>query len=221
MQYFAQDYTVLSWDAPCHGKSRPYQGFSYQDAAEVLKGILDIEGIKRAVFVGQSGGGFVFQTFLKQYESMAEGFVAIGTCPYGMAYYSKSDLFWLRQTKWMFRLIPNGMLQWAMAKMCAVNKRAAENMQKMLASYQKSELCELLYQGFAGFIPEICDLKITCPVCLILGEKDHTGKVRQYNHMWHKKEGYPLHIIKNAAHNTNDDAPEAVNEIIQNFICTG
>ena len=65
MQYFAQDYTVLSWDAPCHGKSRPYQGFSYQDAAEVLKGILDIEGIKRAVFVGQSGGGFVFQTFLK------------------------------------------------------------------------------------------------------------------------------------------------------------
>ncbi len=33
---FSGKYTMLLWDVPMHGLSRPYQGFSYHDTAEIL-----------------------------------------------------------------------------------------------------------------------------------------------------------------------------------------
>lgn len=215
---FSEQYNILVWDAPAHGKSRPYQDFSYAHAAEELKTILDTEGITRVVLVGQSAGGFVAQSFYKAYADMVAGIFAIGTCPYSPCYYSKSDLFWLRQTKWMFRLYPDGMLQKAMAKMCGKTRRARENMLAMLADYTKDELCRLMYIGFAGFIPEISEMNIQCPVWLLVGQHDRTGKVMAYNKKCHEREGFPLYIIEGAAHNANDDQPQRVNQLLTEFL---
>ena len=55
------------------GKSRPYKDFSYYNAAEELKDILDVEDIKNVVLAGQSAGGFVEQSFYKKYADMVEG----------------------------------------------------------------------------------------------------------------------------------------------------
>ena len=158
------------------------------------------------------------QSFYKKYADMVEGIFAIGTCPYNPSYYSRSDLFWLRQTKWMFRLYPDGILQKAMAKMCGSTEHARENMRKMLADYSKDELCKLMYIGFAGFIPEICEMNIQCPMWLLVGEHDKTGKVMAYNKMCHKKEGFPFYIIEGAAHNANDDQPQQVNGLLKEFL---
>ena len=147
---FSGPYSLLVWDAPAHGRSRPYRDFTYPHAAAELKSILDAEGIRRVVLIGQSAGGFVAQSFYKQHADMVAGIFAIGTCPYHPAYYSRSDLFWLRQTKWMFRLYPNGMLQRVMARMCAGTPRARENMLHMLSDYSKDELCTLMYH-YKGF----------------------------------------------------------------------
>ena len=114
---FSKQYGMIVWDAPAHGKSRPYKDFSYCNAAEELKDILDVENIKHVVLVGQSAGGFVAQSFYKKYADMVEGILTIGTCPYDPFYYSRSDLFWLRQTKWMFRPYPDRILRNIMAKM--------------------------------------------------------------------------------------------------------
>lgn len=217
-EVFSEQYSIIVWDAPAHGKSRPYKDFSYYNAAEELKSILDTEGIKRVVLIGQSAGGFVAQSFYKKYGDMVLGIIMIGSCPYDPSYYSKSDLFWLRQTKWMFGLYPDGLLRNTMAKMCGSTKRARENMLNMLAGYTKDELCKLMYIGFAGFIPEISKMNIKCPMWLLVGEHDKTGKVMVYNKMCHEKEGFPLYIIEGAAHNANDDQPEQVNKLINTFL---
>ena len=211
-------YGIIVWDAPAHGKSRPYQDFSYAHAAEELQGILDAEGVERAVLIGQSAGGFVAQSFYKKHADRVAGILAIGTCPYHPAYYSRSDLFWLRQTRWMFRLYPDGVLRRAIARMCASTRRARENMLEMLSDYTRDELCDLMYTGFAGFIPEICEMDIRCPVWLLVGEHDRTGKVMAYNKRCSQREGYPLHIIRGAAHNANDDQPERVNALLNAFL---
>ena len=65
ISYFGERFKVLCWDAPAHGKSRPYLKFSYRSATKHLKDILEKEQIKKAVFIGQSMGGYVIQTFLK------------------------------------------------------------------------------------------------------------------------------------------------------------
>ena len=89
VEAFQGERTLLTWDAPGHGKSRPYIEFSYPHMAEDLRGILQAEGIERAVLVGQSMGGFVAQSFLARYPVMVKGLFTIGTCPYGETYYSK------------------------------------------------------------------------------------------------------------------------------------
>lgn len=215
---FSQKYTVVTWDAPAHGKSRPYSDFNYTNAADDLKGIMDAEGIKSAVFVGQSAGGFVSQSFIDKYPAMVEGLVTIGTSPFDPRYFSKSDFFWLRQIEWMAHMFSDKSLRKAMSKQCGFTEYGYDNMHKMLEQYGKDELCHLMYLGFAGFIPEVRDITIPCPVCLTVGEHDKTGKVMSYNKRWHEIEGYPLHIIKDAAHNANADNPEEVNRIVEEFI---
>ena len=65
---------------------------------------------------------------------------------------------------------------------------------------------------------EIGMMNIQCPVWLLVGEHDKTGKVMAYNKMCHKKEGFPLYIIEGAAHNANDDQPQRVNELLNAFL---
>ena len=67
---FSKQYGMIAWDAPAHGKSRPYKDFSYYNAAEELKDILDVENIKHVVLVGQFAGGFVAQSFYKKYADI-------------------------------------------------------------------------------------------------------------------------------------------------------
>lgn len=218
ISYFINKYKILCWDAPAHGKSRPYRDFSYHNAAEHLKDILGRENIKKAVLIGQSMGGFVIQTFLKKYEDMAAGFIGIDTTPFGLSYYSNSDKWWLRQIEWMAGLYPHKFMVNSIAKSCTRTQYAYENMLDALAPYSKKELCHLMGIGFAGFLTENCDLTIKCPVLILLGEYDKTGKVKQYCNAWHEKTGYPLHIIKNGAHNSNLDNFKQVNSEIESFL---
>lgn len=215
--YFAAKCSVIAWDAPAHGKSRPYDGFTYPDAAEVLKTILDENHVDSAVLIGQSMGGYVIQSFLQRYPHRAKAFIGIDTCPYG-DYYSASDKWWLRQIEWMCRLYPVHTLKKSMARQCAKTEYAYRNMLAALSPYDKTELCHLLGIGFAGFLEDNREMTISCPVLLLVGESDRTGKVRKYCDEWAKRTGYPLHIIKNAAHNSNADNPDEVNALMEAFL---
>lgn len=216
--FFSQEYNVLTWDAPAHGASRPYQGFTYEKAASAAMMILQENGIKDAVFIGQSLGGFIAQSIIKRSPDLVKGFVAIDTTPYGKLYYSKSDMWWLQQIEWMAKLYPDKMLRKAIAKQCTTKERSYQNMMQMLSVYEKNELCHLMGIGEAGFLEDNCDLIISCPIMLIAGEKDRTGKVKHYNKAWSKQIGVPITWITDAAHNANDDQPEQVNRAIMDFL---
>ena len=218
LDYFADRYNILTWDAPAHGASRPYEDFTYEKAALAAKQILDENGIREAVFIGQSMGGFITQSVLKRFPDVVKGFVSLDSTPFGEKYYSRSDRWWLRQIEWMSGLYPDNTIRKAIAKQCTTTERAYKNMLGMLGIYSKKELCHLMGIGFAGFMEDNCDLKINCPVLLIVGRKDMTGKVKSYNRHWSEDIGVPITWIEDAAHNSNDDDPEAVNKAIESFL---
>ena len=220
VEAFEGQYTLLLWDAPAHGDSRPYRDPSYENGAEELKAILDAEGIAKAILVGQSMGGYHIQSFLSVYPDMSAGFIGIDTCPYGERYYSKSDRWWLKQIEWMSMCYPYKLLVNSVARTVGTTEPTRENMRRALLKYNKRELCHLMGLGYAGFLSANRDMVIPCPTVLIVGERDITGKVRQYCNMWHEATGYPLRVVPNAAHNANFDAPDAVNRIIDAFIAT-
>lgn len=216
--YFRNRFNLLCLDAPAHGKSRPYANFSYANAATTLRDILQREHIQKVVLVGQSMGGYISQTFLKYYSNIVVGFVGIDTTPFGTEYYTKSDVWWLRQIEWMSMCFPHSLLTSAIAKSCTYTEEAYNNMLIALSPYSKKELCKLMGIGYAGFLKENCNLEIQCPVLILVGEHDKTGKVKQYCIAWNKKTSFPLHIIPNAAHNSNFDNGEAVNSEIEHFM---
>lgn len=216
--YFKSRCNLIVWDAPAHGKSRPYVDFTYFNAAEDLKGILNENAISSAVLIGQSMGGYVSQSFILRYPQMVSAFIAIDSCPYGESYYSKSDKWWLRQVEWMSHLIPLKAMKKAVAKQCTRNDYAYKNMLTMLEPYEKNELCHLMGVGYAGFLGDNCDMDIPCPTLLLAGQFDKTGKVLSYNRAWTEKTGFPLRLIANAAHNSNADNPDAVNKEIELFL---
>jgi pimeloyl-ACP methyl ester carboxylesterase len=218
--YFKNEYNVLAWDAPGHGKSRPFEEFDFGDAAGYMKAILDEHAVTKVVLAGQSLGGYFAQAFIKRYPDRAKAFISIDSTPYGLEYYSKFDTWILKQIGRMADLYPFGWMKRAMAKQVSATQKAYDNMMRMLAPYTKSELCRLMGNAYAAFLKDNCDLRIPCPVLLILGEKDVTGKVAKYNKEWAEKTGYPLEIIKGAAHNANVDKPREVNDRIRDFLAT-
>ena len=213
---------LLCWDAPGHGQSRPHADFTYARAAEALRRMLEREGVARPVFIGQSMGGYVAQALLREEPDGAAGFVGIDTCPFGEGYYSRSDLWWLRQMEWMCLCFPKGLLKRSVAQNSTRTDAARRSMMEMLAPYGRRELCRLLGQGYADLTPSgVAEpMELRCPAVLLVGERDRTGKVMAYNRAWQARTGLPLHVIPDAAHNSNADNPGAVNRIIDEFLRT-
>lgn len=217
VDFFKDKYNVIVWDAPAHGKSRPYTDFSYENAVVVMLEILNELRIKEVVLIGQSMGGYIAQSFIARHPEMVMGFVSVNSTPYGN-YYSKSDIWWLKQIEWMCKPFSEKMLKVSMAKQNAFTKTGRENMLQMVRDYEKAELCRLMGIGYAGFLDDNQELQISCPALILVGEKDSTGKVKQYNKEWSKKTGIKMIWIPNAAHNSNVDNPEFVNDCIENFL---
>jgi len=217
-EFFEDRFNVITWDVPMHGLSRPYEGFSYEGCAVRMEEIMISEGISKAVLIGMSMGGYPSQVFADLHPEMAEGFVALDTTPFGLHYYSKSDIWWLKRVGKMASFFPAETLRSSMAKSVSRTQYSKEMMLKMLAPLAKAELVEQLEIAYGGFIKENRDIQLECPVLLLLGEYDKTGKVKAYNEQWAKEAGYGLTIIPDAAHLSNCDNPDTVNEAILRFV---
>lgn len=218
VEYFKDDYVVITWDVPLHGLSIPYKEFSYEIAARDLNSILLQESIGKACLIGMSMGGYPSQMFAYLYPEKVQCFVGIDTTPFRTEYYSRSDLWWLSKVKTMAKWFTDKTLRKSMAKSVAVTDYSYNKMIEMLKPMSKEQIIEQMDIAYGKLASEIRDIDLNCPVLILLGDKDKTGKVKQYCAEWAKKTGYPLHIIKNAAHFSNGDNAEQVNTEIEKFI---
>ncbi len=218
IEYFSQQYTVITWDVPLHGLSRPYNNFSYKKVATELKDILEQENINEVVLVGMSMGGYPSQMFAHLYPEMVKGFVALDTTPFGTRYYSKSDLWWLSKVEPMAKWFRDNMLRKSMAKSVSATKYSYDTMIKMLEPLSKMQIIQQMGIAYGQFAIENQDIQLGCKTLILLGDLDKTGKVKKYCEDWAKHTGFPLHIIKNAAHFSNGDNPKQVNKEIEDFI---
>jgi pimeloyl-ACP methyl ester carboxylesterase len=167
-----------------------------------------------------SMGGYPAQAFAAKYPGLTEGFVALDTTPFGLGYYSKSDIWILKRVGAMGSWFPANTLRNSMAKSVSRTEYSRRLMLKMLEPLTKADIVQQMDIAYGGFIKENRDIQLACPVVLLLGEYDKTGKVKQYNEQWAKQTGYPLVIIKDAAHLSNCDNPAAVNVAILDFVKT-
>ncbi|MEE1281590.1 MAG: alpha/beta hydrolase [Acutalibacteraceae bacterium] len=218
VEYFKNEYIVITWDVPMHGLSIPYKHFSYENTAIDLNDILIQEAIDKVILVGMSMGGYPSQMFAYLHPEKTQCIIGIDTTPFGTEYYSKSDLFWLSKVKPMAKLFTDKLLRESIAKSISVTDYSYNKMKEILAPFSKEQIIEQMDIAYGKFAEENRNLNLKCPILILIGDKDKTGKVRQYCKAWAKKTGYPLHIIKNASHFSNGDNPQQINSEIEQFV---
>lgn len=218
VEYFQDKYNIILWDIPLHGRSKDYRFFSYDNTADIIYNILHRENIDSVILAGMSMGGYPCQYFIHKYSHMAEGFIAIDTTPVGLKYYSKLDLWFLKNTAFFAKLFSEKILKYSMAKSISKTEYAYKIMENIYRNYTKADMILQIDRCYNQFVAENIDISIKCPFIIILGEYDKTGKVALYSKQWAKETKSRLYIIPNAAHFSNADNYMEVNKIIEQFI---
>ena len=223
---FESKWPVLVWDAPGHAASWPFElTFTLMDKARWLKEILDTEGFDAPVIIGQSMGGYVGQAFAEQFPQRMAGFVSIDSAPLQREYVTGMEIWLLKRMEPVYRWYPWKSLLKSGTNGVATTQYGRDLMRSIMMTYDgdKDRYARLSGHGFRMLAEAMeADLPYTipCPALLICGEKDRAGSCIRYNKAWHKKTGIPIQWIPGAGHNSNTDAPEQVNGLIERLIRT-
>ena len=222
--YFEKKYNVFVWDAPAHAASWPFKfDFDLMDKAKWLNDILEKEGVKHPVIVGQSMGGYVGQTFAELYPEKLTGFVSIDSAPLQRKYVTGVEIWLLKKMEPVYYYYPWKWLLKSGTKGVALSEYGRKLMHEIMMTYEgdKKRYAKISGHGMkmlAEAMERDLPYKIQCPALLICGEKDMAGSCIRYNKAWHKDTNIPIEWIKGAGHNSNTDKPELVNDLIEKLI---
>ncbi len=218
IDFFASNYQILLWDIPLHGKSIPYKEFTFDNVVSDLNKIIEKECASKLIFVGQSGGGFISQAFINKYPDKVHGFVGVGTTPFGLKHYKKSELFWIKHFATIANSYPYSLYCKACSKKVAVTPEAQDNMYKTLVSLSKKDMLNATNAVYQEFLKVKESVQFPFPILLTYGEFDKVGLVAKYNQNWAEATNARLKVIKNASHNANYDNPVEFNNILKEYI---
>ena len=224
VEFFKDKYRILVWDAPAHASSWPFDfTFDLEDKARWLDGILLQEGIESPIIIGQSMGGYVGQMYSQLFPDKLKGFISIDSAPLQRKYVTAAEIWLLKRMEPVYFHYPWKALVKSGTNGVATSAYGRDLMRKMMTVYEgdKERYAKLSGHGFR-ILAEAMEADLPyenkCPALLICGEKDHAGSCIRYNKAWHNKSGIPIQWIKNAGHNSNTDAPETINYLIEKFI---
>ncbi|MBE5849942.1 MAG: alpha/beta hydrolase [Lachnospiraceae bacterium] len=222
--YFEGRFPVFVWDAPGHSASWPFEfDFDLTDKAGWLDEILTKEGFDDPVIIGQSMGGYVGQEYAQMFPEKIRGFVSVDSAPLQREYVTAAEIWLLKRMEKVYLYYPWRSLLKAGTNGVATSDYGRKLMHDIMMVYDgdQARYAKLSGHGFrilAKAMEEDLPYAIDCPALLICGEKDRAGSCIRYNKAWHKKTGIPIKWIKGAGHNSNTDAPDKVNSLIEKLV---
>ena len=168
-------------------------------------------------------GGYVGQMYAQLYPDRLRGFVSIDSAPLQREYVTGTEIWLLKRMEPVYRHYPWQSLLKSGTRGVAESDYGRSLMREIMMTYDgdQERYAKLSGHGFRMLAESMeADLpyEIKCPALLICGEKDHAGSCIRYNRAWHRKTGLPIEWIPNAGHNSNTDAPEAVNRLIEGLL---
>ncbi len=221
IEYFEDKYPVFVWDAPGHASSWPFRfDFDLMDKAKWLNEILLRENYDHPVIIGQSMGGYVGQAYAQLFPDKLCGFVSIDSAPLQREYVTGLEIWLLKRMEPVYRHYPWKALLRSGTNGVAVSEYGRRLMHEIMMVYDgdQDRYARISGHGFkilAEAMEADLPYAVRCPALLICGEKDRAGSCIRYNKAWHKKTGIPIEWIKEAGHNSNTDAPDIVNNLIE------
>lgn len=213
--------TVLTVDLPCHGKSRAYEGFLFDRAAEHVAEIMRRNLSGPALVVGHSIGGEVAQALAVRSPDLVAGLVVVDAVPVRPSVYSGLDRFTLKRSATSLRVYEERSvrgLAGGMARELAVTSQGRDELTEIFSRRDAIELCQLVALADGEFVRWIerleAPLSPACPMWLVCGEKDKLNKVRRIMRSWAKTDGLSLRELSGCGHFCMLDEPGAFSAFV-------
>ena len=215
---FANDYTVIVWDAPAHGDSRPFEGFTLRLAADSLVGILDKESKAKAHLVGQSMGSYVSAIAARFHNERVSSLTVVDGSPVFPSYFNGMDRWLLRITPGILRMYPYKTMLRQIANGIAKTDYGKAYAMRALSRHSKEEIASIMGAVYQGVLEYPDDNRLEVPTLIVFGSEDKTGKVQSYSRKWAERDAIPLRVIDGASHNANMDQPDEFNAVLSEFL---
>lgn len=210
-------FKVLVFDLPGHGDSPVAEGMAHsiENFSGVVKDVLDIHNIDKAIVVGLSMGGCIAQQF---YFDNPERVVALGLVgttarSFGPAVGADKVISRIQEIgvanasrevieKSFSHKTSESIVQWAKEEVSKTPRKVAEEAVRSLYSFDSSSLLG----------------KINVPTFIAVGEEDEISPPSESEYLHEKIQGSEISIIKDAAHFPQLERPEEFNQCLKNFL---
>lgn len=217
-------FQVITWDMRGHGKSEPIgKDLTIEILADDLKAVIEAIGIKKAVFVGHSLGGYVVQKFIHKNPEMAEKAVIIACTDIA----KKPNFFF----EALYKLMPGLLKRMSLdsfrertLKELSISQDVKSYASKAMEHITKEDFIKIIASGVEAMWSDLGvseAYRIPIPFLLTHGENDlANGKVfHKQSPRWAAKEPNCYYeIIPNAGHTAHMDNPEAFDKLLIDFL---
>ena len=224
LEYMKDKYSVFVWDAPGHAVSYPFQlDFDLFTEVKWLDEILEKEGIKNPVIIGQSMGGYLGQIYAELFPNKLKGLVMIDSPSLQRRYYTAIELWLLKVVGPIYQIYPWKSLLKVGSEGVSTTTYGKQLMLEMMKVYDgdKKRYASLAAHGYkclADAVEKNLSYEPQCPTLVICGKEDHAGSCIRYLKAYEKHTGKSVEWIDNAGHNSNTDQPDIVNQLIDRFM---
>ena len=213
-----QQYRVIVWDMPYHGRSSAIDKslpFS-RTAADLSVGILDELGIREAVHVGLSLGSLVAQKAAHYHPDRFRALVHVGGSPLHPRYPSI-----LRAAEPLvhaiLKLYPVDAMNRTFAEHKALSEETKAYLMETLPATGVDAIIHLNKEMLRDMVEGLPEYNRQ-PALIVYGDHE-VGFVRKKCRTWHAAlPDSRLVVIPDAHHITNQDNPEAFNEVLLSFL---
>ena len=215
--YFEKKYNIIAWDACFHGESIAYKrDYNIKYYIDDFLSVIRKENIAKCILIGQSMGGNIAQEIMIQYPQYLSKIIIIDSTK-NIQKLSQIENFMLKISKPLFKLYSLKNLARASSKACSINKEVQKYIEDCFIRMGKSGFINV-FLSLYEFIRDDDSISYPDDILLICGEYDKSGNIKSAMEKWSLNNRYGLFIVKNASHNSNQDNPKYVNNLIEKYI---
>lgn len=216
VEFFRQRCRVVVWDVRGHGQSSlPPGPVDPDDFSRDLVNLLDHLEIDRAVLAGLSMGGHISLQTAARFPGRAAGLVLIGT-PFTNTF-NRFERIAVPINRFSQRLMPMPLIAWSVGAYLGGKKPEVRR-------YATAAIRQIPHKNWVRLWGAVTRMesahlldRIQCPTLVLEGE--HDSLVRRQQQVLANAVPLAVHkIVPKAGHATNLENPEAVNEMMAEFL---
>jgi len=172
VEQLSRDHRTIAIDWPGHGDSDPVRDVTATRLADVLVEVLDALGVPRAVFVGNSVGGFAAARLAAQAPDRVAGLVLVNTGGFIRPTVATRFVCWLLGAPWRARLLFPSLVPAYMRARGAEDAAVTARVRGRARTPAGARVVAGLWRSFAAPSYDLRSETIDVPTLLVWGRRD-------------------------------------------------